>query len=375
MYVIRFFCAMLLGLVLFGACDTTHTSSETKEPLQVSSIAISPSTIDLSFEYPARLKSIQSVNIYARVEGELLEQKVKEGTIVKKGDVLFVIDPARYKNRVETAQGQYESALANLNRTSRDWARIQALHKQGIFTIDQYDTSLYNYNVAKASLQSAKATLEDAKLDLSYTRVIANADGIMGMRNDDVGNIIGRGGQDILTTITQLSPIYAEFAIPNEDYAVMKNLQGNIKVFVLQSNGKTYHEIGKIDFVDSVLDTQTTSIKARAIIQNTDYALMPNDFVRVRLEGFDLSDMICIPQSALMQDSRGSFVYIAQENTAQIRYVTPGRILSNKQTPQKQILILSGLKSGDRLITSHIAQLKNGAPIALIKESIPNNQK
>lgn len=110
MYVIKFFCAMLLGLVLFGACDTTHTSSETKEPLQVSSIAISPSTIDLSFEYPARLKSIQSVNIYARVEGELLEQKVKEGTIVKKGDVLFVIDPARYKNRVETAQGQYESA-------------------------------------------------------------------------------------------------------------------------------------------------------------------------------------------------------------------------------------------------------------------------
>ncbi len=148
------------------------------------------------------------------------------------------IDPTRYLTKVNQAKAQYQSAEANFIKANRDWQRVEKLYKQGVYTIDQYDTSRSNYLSAQANLANAKAMLDDVSIDLGYTDVVAGISGKTGMRSYDVGNLVGSSGQDVLTTITQLSPIYAEFSIPNTDYyfmtlKAMGEIQGPVVAIVL----------------------------------------------------------------------------------------------------------------------------------------------
>ena len=323
---------------------------------------IAHQNVSLSFEYAARLKSIQSVGVYARVQGVLLSKNFKEGDIVQEGQLLFKIDPARYIAKVNQAKAQWQSAEANFIKANRDWKRVEKLYKQGVYTIDQYDTSRSNFLSAQANVASTQAALDDVKIDLGYTDVVATISGRIGMRSYDVGNLVGANGQEVLTTITQLSPIYAEFAIPNTDYYLMRGLENaRIQVEFVLGNGKVYDKLGKLDFVDSVLDAQTSTVKARSIVDNEEHKLLPNEFVRVRLKGFEAQNAITIPQSALLQDSQGSYVYIIKEGKAKIARVILGQNLRNNQ-----VLIASGLSNGDTLVLNQLSKIREGVPLSPI---------
>ncbi|RDU66521.1 efflux RND transporter periplasmic adaptor subunit [Helicobacter didelphidarum] len=355
----RLLCMIFLIILQIGCSSDSGEKTPEKSKITVGVQTIQEQNLELSFEYPARFKSLQSVEVYARVEGILLSQNIKEGDIVKAGDLLFKIDPARYSTKVDMARAQYNSAMANFTKANKDWQRVMKLYKQGVYTVDQYDTSEYNYQSAQASVANTKAALDDALIDLGYTDVIASTSGRVGMRRYDVGNVVGKNGQDVLTTITQLSPIYAEFSIPSNDFYYMRGLnKENIIVEFLLNNNLVYGHTGKIDFIDSVLDTQTSSIKTRAIVDNEAYKLLPNDFLRVRLKGFEAQNVIAIPVNALMQDSQGSYVYLAKGDTYEISRVTLGQNLKNSQ-----VLITSGLKAGDVLIIDHLSKLNPNVSI------------
>ncbi|WP_301057987.1 efflux RND transporter periplasmic adaptor subunit, partial [uncultured Helicobacter sp.] len=282
----------------------------------------------------------------------------KEGDIVKEGQLLFKIDPARYQAKVDQAKAQRQSAEANFIKANRDWQRVEKLYKQGVYTIDQYDTSRANFLSAQANVASTQAALDDVNIDLGYTDVIATISGRIGMRSYDVGNLVGGSGQDVLTTITQLSPIYAEFSIPNTDYYLMRGLENSrIQVEYVLNNGRVYDKIGKLDFVDSVLDPQTSAIKARSIVDNEDYKLLPNEFVRVRLKGFEAQNAITIPESALLQDTQGSYVYVIKDGKAKIARVSLG------QRVDTHILVNSGLKEGDVLILNQLSKIRDDSPV------------
>ncbi len=211
-------------------------------------------------------------------------------------------------------------------------------------------------------MASTQAALDDVKIDLGYTDVVATISGRIGMRSYDVGNLVGANGQEVLTTITQLSPIYAEFAIPNTDYYLMRGLENaRIQVEFVLGNGKVYDKLGKLDFVDSVLDAQTSTVKARSIVDNEEHKLLPNEFVRVRLKGFEAQNAITIPQSALLQDSQGSYVYIIKEGKAKIARVILGQNLRNNQ-----VLIASGLSNGDTLVLNQLSKIREGVPLSPI---------
>ncbi|RDU60874.1 efflux RND transporter periplasmic adaptor subunit [Helicobacter sp. MIT 14-3879] len=354
-FVLNTLSIILLAMLLFGC-------SEEQKQANVASLSVNTQTIQthnimLDFEYPARLKSLQSAEIYARVEGILMEQNFKEGDIVQEGTKLFKIDPTRYAAKVNMARAQYEAALANLNKTTKDWKRVEKLYKQGVLTVDQYDDSLYNYQTAQANVANTKSSLDDALIDLGYTDVLASITGRIGMRGYDIGNLVGRSGANsVLATITQLNPIYIEFSIPSSDFYYMRGLQKeNIAVNLILGNGLPYSKKGKVDFIDSVLDSQTSSIKARAIIDNDEYKLLPNQFVRIKLEGFEANDSIAIPQNTLMQDKDGSYVYLLKDGKATATRVTLGKTLKNND-----ILVVSGLKNGDILITSNLKKLQPG---------------
>lgn len=352
---------MVLISIGLLACDTqTQTQEQPKKsPILVATQTITSQDVALNFEYPARLKSPQSVEIYARVQGTLLSKNFKEGDFVKQGDKLFKIDPTTYQNKVNSAKAQYQTAEANLTKTTRDWKRTERLYKQGVVTVDTYDSSLYNYQAALANVANTKANLDDALVDLSYTDVVASISGRTGMRQFDVGNLVGQGNNNILTTITQLSPIYAEFSIPSTDFYYIRDLNNtNVSVEVVTGNGKVHEEIGKLDFIDSVLDSQTLSVKARAVVGNDNFKLLPNELVRVNLKGFEAKDSITIPQSALLQDKEGSFVYLYDNGKVKKQSVILGKTLKNAE-----ILISSGLKSGDVIITTNLSKIRPGMDV------------
>lgn len=353
-------CVMLFVWFSMIGCSDSKQQSEEKALLNVQAKQISARNLTLDFEYPATLKSIQSVNVYARVQGTLLAKNFKEGDVVEEGQLLFKIDPSSYQTKVNQAQAQYQSAEANFVKANRDWKRVDSLYKQGVYTVDQYDTSRAAYLQAQATVASTKAALDDAKIDLGYTDVIASISGRTGVRKYDVGNIVGGSGQEVLTTITQLSPIYAEFSIPNRDYYFMRGLkkESDIQVEFVLGNGKVYGKIGKMDFIDSVLDSQTSTIKARAIVDNDEHRLLPNEFIRVRLKGFVAQDAITIPQSALLQDKDGSYVFIVKNNKAEIARVTIGQSIHTDE-----VLVMSGLKDGDILITNQLSKIRPELPV------------
>lgn len=355
-------------MLIFVACSDSETQGKEKSSLKVETLKIAHQNVSLSFEYAARLKSIQSVGVYARVQGVLLSKNFKEGDIVQEGQLLFKIDPARYVAKVKQAKAQRQSAEANFIKANRDWQRVEKLYKQGVYTIDQYDTSRSNFLSAQANVASTQAVLDDVQIDLGYTDVVATISGRIGMRSYDVGNLVGANGQEVLTTITQLSPIYAEFSIPNTDYYFMRDLENSrIQVEYILGNGKAYEKLGKLDFVDSVLDPQTATIKARSIVDNEEYKLLPNEFVRVRLKGFEAQNAIAIPQSALLQDSQGSYVYIVKDGKAKIVRVTLGQNLRNNQ-----VLIVSGLSNGDELVLNQLSKVREGLPLSPIT---PNSKE
>lgn len=359
---------IMTSIIVLGCNSKDKEMQQNKAALFVNIEDIKPQDLNIDFEYPARLKSVRSVNVYARVEGILTSQNFKEGDMVQQGQTLFTIESTKYEAQATQAQAQYNTADANLTKATKDWKRVERLYKQGAYTVDQYDTSLYNYNAAKANLMSAKASLDDALLNLSYTKVVAEITGKTSLRQYDVGTLVGRnGGNDILTTITQLSPIYAEFSIPSNDFDYIRSLnRGDIIIKVLLNNGKTYNQTGKINFIDSVLDSQTLSVKARAIIDNNDFTLLPNEFVRLKIAGFKVNNAIVIPQNAIFQDSEGSYVYIVNGDEAKIAKVKIDRMLKNSQA-----LVSQGLKAGDKVIISNLAKLHDGAKVQIAK--IENN--
>ena len=351
--------AFALSMFLLAGCKDNNQRPPGGQAIPVSTQTVEAHDVSLEFEYPAKLRSPKSVEIYARVEGILIEQSFKEGDLVQEGAKLFKIDDTRYKTRVNLAQAQYEAALANLNKSAKDWKRVDKLYKQGVLTIDQHDDSLYNYQSAKATVASTQSALEDAMIDLGYTDVVASITGRVGLRNYDLGNLVGKGGSNVLTTVTQLSPLYIDFSIPSNDFYHMRDLQRDgVEVDVALDGGAVHDKKGKVDFIDSVLDPQTSSVKARALVDNDEYRLLPNQFVRVRLRGFEAKDSISIPQQAVLQDKDGSYVYLVKSGKASMVRVELGKALKNGE-----ILVSRGLSDGDVLITSNLKKLREGAGV------------
>ncbi len=355
------------GIALFAGCskEDKNNAQQQNMTIPVNTHRVQQQDVQISFEYPSKLTSLQSVEIYARVEGILLAQHFVEGGLVKEGDKLFKIDPAKYQANVNMAKAQLLTAQANFRAASRDWKRAKTLFEQKALSPKEYDLAQSTYEDASASIANARANLDTAMIDLGYTDVIAPASGKISMKRYDIGDLVGKTGADnVLTTITQLDPIHAEFSIPSNDYYFVRTLDyENVKAIYLMPDGTPYEREGKLDFIDSVLEASTATIKARAIVENPDHLLVPGEFSRIRLEGIVAKNSIIIPQVALMQDAKGSYVYKFVDGKAQQTPVVLGYNVGNN------VIIKSGLNDGDIVITSQLIKIRPGAAVTPINQS------
>lgn len=368
------FCSILLIIFILNGCENTkeNDSQNISEmpPLEVNTYEVKLNDIPVSMEYPAKIKSMQQVNVVAKVNGTLEKKNFTEGNFVKEGEVLYQIDSTRYEALMQEALADVEMKTATLKQATREWERVKILFEQDSTSQKEKDSALSAYETAQASLKASQANLKKAQIDLGYTKVKAPISGFTSLNKQDLGSYVGSTNESmILTTITQTNPIYVEFSLPDIEFLKKRFIINNgnwnnisqtkLPVSIILSDGLIYEEKGTLDFIDSFVDNETSTVKARATFENPKNDLISGLFVKIKIDGLIYKNAISIPQTSLLQDTTGAFVYIAKDNQA-IR--TPVKI---ENISKDTYIINDGLNEGDIVITNNLTKLKSGSSITL----------
>ncbi len=315
--------------------------------------------------------AINTANLVARVSGFLQSVNYKDGTFVKKGTLLFVIEPEPYKLQVDQSKAAKVGAQATYNQQVAELKRQQDLAAKEFASQAKLDSQRASTDNAQANLQSSTAALSNAEINYSYTHVRAPFDGIVTARQVSVGDYVGGSGQaTVLSTIVQTAPIYVNFSI-NEQQA-QRIRDGMIKrgivpeeiekeKFPVEAALQTdtgYPYKGKIDYVNPTVDTSTGTIFVRGIFPNTKGGLVPGYFIRVRVPLAEVPDAVMVPDAALGSDQAGRYVLIVnKDNVVESRRVAIG------QTDGDMRVIDSGLKPDDRVVVAGLVRAVPGQKV------------
>lgn len=319
--------ALVVGVLSFGLVACGKQEKHMPPPSQASGKVIHQAEVPLNYEYAARVVAYRETEVRARVGGILLHRNFVEGSEVKQGEILFEIDPDKYEAAVASARAQVAQAQANYDQSVRDADRAEELVKQKVQSTSLRDQAFAKRDADEATLMQTKAELRTAELNLEYTKVAAPISGLTSREAVSEGSLIGTDpSSSLLTTITQFDPIYVNFSFADGEYDQIRHLMDemqqrgekidNLKVTVRLGEGVDYPEQGTVDFTSPTIDKQTGTLGARAVIANPDRRLVPGMFVRVTVTGIKMANAMTIPESALVQNSGGQFVYLLKKPEA-----------------------------------------------------------
>jgi membrane fusion protein, multidrug efflux system len=288
------------------------------------------------------------VTVQPQVSGRITALHFADGVNVKKGDLLFTIDPRPFEAQLHSAQADLARANASLNLAKSQWARAESLIQTKAISQEEYDTRKNAVELAQAQVRQGTAAAEIARLNLEYCSIRSPIDGRAGHRLVDVGNVV-KANEATLLTIERMDPIYADFTIPqNQLSAVQKNMKaGSLKVEVRLPDESDKPIPGALTFLDNAVADATGTVKLRATVPNPDYRLWPGRFVRVRLLLATIPGAILVPAVAQQISAKGPFVYVVKaDSTAEMRPVKTG------QRQGDSIVIEEGIKAGEKVVVT-----------------------
>lgn len=309
--------------------------------------------------YSGRLEAVERVDIRPRVSGTITEVHFKNGVQVKKGDILFTIDPAPYRAEVARAEAQLAAAQARVRFTGAELDRAAKLVADSTITRRTLDEREHNARDAQASLRAAQAELDVAKLNLSYTSVTAPISGRVSRAEITVGNVVAAGANGApLTTLVSVSPIYASFDVDEQTYlrhiASVKD-QAGVPVQLGLANEAEYSRAGTVDDVDNRLDPVSGTIRVRARFDNTDGLLVPGLYARVKVGGSDPQAAVMVDERAIGTDQDKKFVLVVgDDNRVSYRPV----LLGSRQEGLR--IVTGGLQPGERIIVNGMQRARPG---------------
>lgn len=323
--------------------------------------------LPLQLTYTARAVGSREVEVRARVSGILEARRFVEGSAVKAGDVLFQIDPEPYRAAVAQARGELGVERASLDEATRNRDRIVPLYDKNAVSQRQRDEAVSAYEVAAARVASAEARLKAAELDLGYTSVRAPISGLTSREVRSEGSLVQAGAESsLLTRIVQTDPLYIDFSVPEAEAALLRArladpaARKNVRATLLLANGE-HPETAPVTFIDNAVESTSGTVVARAVLPNKQGALLPGQFVRVRVEGVALEEVVAIPRKAVMMSPQGAFVWVIDTNEAAIfRPVQMGRGVD------EQVVITQGLAAGERFIVEGVMKVAPGAPVSAV---------
>ena len=324
-------------------------------------------------EYVGRIRAQQFVEIRARVEGYLQQMFFEEGTDIKKGQTLFIIDPKVYRARAEKARAQLNKARAQALKAERDLARIRPLYEQNAASQLDLDNAVAAYESAKAEESVAQADLTQAELTLSYTTVSSPISGRISERSADIGTLVGPTGKSLLATVVKSDTVLVDFSMTALDYLTSKNRNVNLGqrddnrewnpyITVTLADGSPYPYRGLVDFASPLVDPATGTFSVRAEMPNPNHVLLPGEFTRVRVLMDVRANAIEVPSKALEIEKGAAYVYVVRpDSVVERRFVETGPEVGN------DIIIERGLAAGEDVVTEGYHKLRHGMKVRSVE--------
>jgi multidrug efflux system membrane fusion protein len=309
---------------------------------------------------------VNTVIVRSRLDGELVRVHFTEGQHVKAGEVLAEIDPRPYQAALAQAEGQRVENQARLANARADLENFRSLFERQLIPRQQLATQEALVKQVEGSVQSNDAQVNNAKLQLSFTKVVAPISGRLGLRQVDVGNLVRSGDANGIVVITQMQPISVLFTVPESELpAVLDALRGNSPAVDAWDRAETtLLATGTLQTVDNQIDPTTGTIKLRAIFQNSDEKLFPNQFVNINLKLSTVRAATVVPAAAIQRASFGTFVYVIKpDNKATIRKVTLG------VSEGERVSITEGVAPGERVVLEGVDALREGVTVEIVGTS------
>ncbi len=344
-------------------------------PALVAVKEVKPATVAVEFEYPAQTAGSREAEVRSRVGGILLKRNYEEGASVHAGQSLFTIDSAPYDAAAASAEADVAAAEARLSNATRTAKRLKPLYEAKAASQKDYDDAASAEEVANADLKAARGRLATARLNVSYTKVESPITGLTSRSLKSEGTLIA-GPADLLTTVSQVDPIYVNFGLSESEQGGLKResaagklvlpKDGRFEVALKFEDGRMYSRTGKLVFTDVRVNSQTGTADARAEVPNPAAELRPGQFVRVILRGAQRPNAIAVPQRAVMEGPQGKLVYVVgKDGKAEPRPVTLG------EWSGTDWIVLSGLAAGDKVIVDGLVKVFPGAPVQVGDPNAP----
>ncbi len=367
---------VLLSLAALAGCSESPEGGTGATPaLQVSVVEVGRGDVPLYVEMVGGTLGNQEVPIRARVEGFLESVDFEEGRFVKQGDLLYTIDAQPFQAKLVEAQSRLASAQTQLVKAQSDLKRIEPLAAINAVSQQQLDSAVAQEAAARAAVQAAEAGVNLAEIELSYTRIVAPIDGLIGLTKAKPGEFVGRDPNPVvLNTLADINPIRVRFSISEREYLAFareRELRGSeaernaqveedsrIPLTLLLSDGTEYPDKGYLDGSAQSIDATTGTFTLEAIFPNDRNFLLPGQFARVRAMYRLLENAVVIPRQALVElQGRYQVYLVGSDNTVNIIEVKPGDIKGN------DIVIEEGLSGGETIIVEGTQKVRAGMPV------------
>ena len=355
---------LLIAVAALGvSCSRSNVQAEgpgAPPPPLVTVVQATAQDVPRYLDEIGRNTPFESVNVTPQVGGQIVERHFQDGENLKKGQLIFVIDPRLYKAQLDSAKANLSQVQASLELAKIQFARDQELVGTRAISKQDYDTKKSTVDVNEAQVEAAKAAIETAQINLDYCYIHSPIDGRAGARLVDVGNVVQANTTSLLS-IQRIDPIYATFTITEQDLPeVQKKMgRGMLKAEVrLPADSENAARSGKVEFLDNAVQNATGTVNLRATIPNGDRHFWPGQFVNVRLVLDMEKGTVLVPNQATQISQKGPFVYVVKsDDTADLRPVTLGQRQGN------DVVITSGLTAGERVVLAGQLLVRPGGKV------------
>ena len=364
--------SVCLPVVVVGIVALTTACRKAPEiappaPPEVTVATPTQQDVTIYHEFVGSTEAFKSVNIRARVQGFLDKMSFVPSSYVRKGELLFIIEPEPYEAQRDRAAAGLKAAEAGLARAESDLDRLEQAVETNAVSQQEVTRARAERDQASAGMLQAQAELTNAEIQLDYTTIETPIDGLVSRNYVDIGNLVGAGESTLLTTVRQIDPIYAYFEVSERFVAQVLEQRGGHKdpgtetdvlaTLLLEETGLEIE--GRIDSMENTVDAATGTIRVRGVFPNKDAKIFPGFFVRVRLPGEFLEGALLVEESALGTDLGGRYLMIIGDgDVVEKRYIEPGPLQKDKTR-----VILAGLEAGERFITEGLQRARPGMPV------------
>jgi membrane fusion protein (multidrug efflux system) len=361
--------AALSVLTAFTACEKRAPEAMSAGPPEVLVTDVVEKEVPVFRQWVGTVNGIQNAEVRARTEGYLTTISYQQGGYVKQGDVLFLIDSRPFIAALDQAKGQLSEAQATLLGVELDAKRAKELFQQQVISEQEYTNKTQLYQTKLAAVTAAQVAVEQAQLNLDYTKIVSPLDGIAGQQEAQIGDLVGTGANAVLTTVSQIDPIWFYFPISEQGYwefadrlkelMAVPEAKRKENVELILPFGIVYPHKGKFAFLNRQVDPKTGTIQIAVSFPNPELTLRPGQYGIARTEIQTIPNALVIPQQAVSQlQGNNQVAVVNPDGKAEIRAIKVG------ETYQGMIVVTEGLKVGEKVIVEGFQRVRQGIPVS-----------